>query len=311
MPGAYAHITLVNIAKEIDRLENIGDFPIQAIASMLRYFKYCELGCVSPDYPYLSVGDSDAAIWADLMHYEHTGEMIHKGIEFIRDHLKGNEQDKALTWLLGYAAHVVTDVTIHPVVELKVGEYAQNKTAHRRCEMNQDAYIFQRLNLGGIGISEHLDSGIKQCSDELDTKKIDPVIFKTWQYMLQNTHSDEFENNTPDIDKWHEKFCHFVDDFAEEGNHLIPLARHVAVNAGLTYPKANEIDKGYIDNLQTPQGQSSYDDIFDHAIENVLNTWRIVARGVYEEDATYEVAIANWNLDTGKDPNNNYAMWEA
>ncbi|WP_428739706.1 zinc dependent phospholipase C family protein [Sulfurimonas sp.] len=245
-----------------------------------------------------------------MMHYEHTGEMIHNGIKFIHEHLKGNEKDKALTWLLGYSAHVITDVTIHPIVELKVGEYAQNKTAHRRCEMNQDAYIFQRLNLGEIGVYEHLDSGIKQCSDGENRKKIDPTVLKVWQYMLKNTYENEFQNNPPNIDKWHEKFCHFVDDFAEEGNHLFPLARHVAINAGLTYPKEDEIDRQYIDNLQTPQGYSSYNDIFNHAIENVLNIWRIIARGVYEEDTTYELAIANWNLDTGKDSNSNYGMWE-
>jgi len=51
---------------------------------------------------------------------------------------------------------VVADVTIHPILELKVGSYAEHKMGHRTCEMHQDAYIFQRLNLGDVGLSEHL-----------------------------------------------------------------------------------------------------------------------------------------------------------
>lgn len=77
--------------------------------------------------------------------------------------LTGNVRDKAFAWLLGYTAHVITDTTIHPVVEPKVGPYAQNKTAHRECEMHQDAYIFQRLNLGGVGVAD-LESSLERCS---------------------------------------------------------------------------------------------------------------------------------------------------
>lgn len=311
MPGAYAHMTVVNIAKEVEKLEKLEGFPLSAISAVLKYFKYCELGCVSPDYPYLCVGDSNAARWADLMHYENTGSMIHKGIEFIRDTLSGDEQQKAFSWLLGYVAHVVTDVTIHPIVQLKVGDYAENKTAHRRCEMNQDAYIFQKLNLGGIGISEHLDSGIKMCSDEADAKKIDPIILSAWQFMLSHSHNDEFTRNPTNIDKWHEKFGDIVDNYGEEGNHLFPLARHVAVDAGLTYPNQDEIDKQYIENLASPEGTKSYDEIFEHAVQNVRKIWNVVAQGVFSNDESYQTMIANWNLDTGKDMNDKFVMWRA
>ena len=49
MPGAYAHITLVNEAKRPQYLEQKG-VPAGAIAALLDYFKFCELGAVSPDY---------------------------------------------------------------------------------------------------------------------------------------------------------------------------------------------------------------------------------------------------------------------
>jgi len=81
MPGAYAHITLVNELKEPQRLEQIPGFPRYAISAVLKYFKFCELGAISPDYPYLTIGDEDAKRWADIMHYTRTGEMIHAGVK--------------------------------------------------------------------------------------------------------------------------------------------------------------------------------------------------------------------------------------
>jgi len=140
MPGAYAHITLVNQLREPGQLESIPGFVDDAITPVLDYFKFCELGAVSPDYPYLGVGNRGATQWADRMHYEYTGDMIKSGVRCIASMPDGEPKRKAFAWLLGYAAHVATDVTIHPIVELKVGPYAQNKKAHRVCEMNQDAY---------------------------------------------------------------------------------------------------------------------------------------------------------------------------
>lgn len=60
--------------------------------------------------------------------------------------------------------HVAADITVHPVVELKVGPYAQNQTAHRTCEMNQDAFIWQRLNLGELGYADRVQQNIGSCT---------------------------------------------------------------------------------------------------------------------------------------------------
>lgn len=306
MPGAYAHITLVNELREPQRLEAVEGFPIAAISAILDYFKFCELGAVSPDYPYLALTDHGAAQWADAMHYEHTGRMIHAGVRHLRG-LGGEVRRKGLAWLLGYAAHVATDVTIHPVVELKVGPYAQNKKDHRICEMHQDAYIFQRLNLGQIGLSEHLDSGICACG--AGPKRLDPDIRTLWEAMLREVHGGRFAQTPPDIDKWHSGFKLAVDDIAEEGNHLTPLARHVAVGQGLTYPPTGKIGPEYIRNLLIPGGRANYDEIFDRAVKNVAEIWALVAKGVLDGDQTHVAHIGDWNLDTGKDANNRYVFW--
>lgn len=306
MPGAFAHITLVNILKETRRLEAIPNFPTQIIPGLLRNFKFCELGAVSPDYPYLAITDSQSLPWADRMHYTRSGEMIHAGIALIKAMDDGLPKRKAIAWLLGYAAHMITDVTIHPIVELKVGPYAKNKTAHRRCEMHQDSYIFQRLNLSKIGISEHFDSGIRKCGKG---GVVDSAISTLWSLMFNEVHPEAFIENPPDINRWHKAFDRMVDKIGEEGYRLLPLARHVAVNCGLTYPNPSEIDMQYIADLATPEGPMHYDDIFDRAITNVGNTWAIIANAIVADDNAYKKVIGNWNFDTGKDQDEKLVYW--
>lgn len=306
MPGAFAHITLVNMLRETPRLEAIANFPKEIIPGFLRNFKYCELGAVSPDYPYLAIADKKSAAWADLMHYTRSGEMVHAGIAYIKNMKDGLPKRKAIAWLLGYAAHMVADVTIHPIIELKVGEYATNKMAHRRCEMHQDSYIFQRLNLGKVGISEHLESGIKKCGKN---GILDADVSLMWAYMLNTVYSEDFIENPPDTIKWHNAFNLMVNKIAEEGYKLVPLARHVAVNCGLTYPNPVDIDNQFIVDLKTPKGLLHYDEIFDKAVFNVGNVWAVIATAIVTDDDAYKKVIGNWNFDTGRDQNEKLVFW--
>jgi len=308
MPAAYAHITLVNILKEPQRLQQIPGFPRSAIPAILDYFKFCELGAVSPDYPYLAIGDSGAATWADVMHYKKTVEKIRVGVRHLRE-LSGEPQRKCLAWLLGYAAHVATDVAIHPVVFLKVGPYAQNKGAHRFCEMQQDAYIFQRLNLGGLGLSEHLRSGIWACHAPGDPGRLDRDVDALWQRMLQETHPEEYAANPPDPDTWRRRFELVVDDIADEGDKLLPFARHVAAGLGLVYPAEAEVSAEFTRGLTVPTGHQDYDQVFDAAIRDVGTVWEWVASAVLVGDVPQLVQAGNWDLDTGRDEHDQLVFW--
>lgn len=309
MPGAYAHITLVNEASEPLLLESRAVHP-EAIGAVGEYLGYCELGAVSPDYPYLAIGDEGAKDWADKMHYIRTGETIHAGVRALRT-MAGDDRKKGLAWLFGYAAHVTTDVTIHPVVERKVGPYETNKTAHRICEMHQDAYIYQRLSLGGIQRAEHLDSGILRCVSPGDCTKLDPVLSTLWSKMLQSAHPDAFAKNPPAFDAWHRGFKIGVDKIAEEGGRLWPLARHVATDVlGLAYPPERDINRAaYIEALDTPAGKMTYDAVFDLAKANVAGVWSVLAASVLVGSDDYVARIGNWNLDTGKDGRNRLVFW--
>ncbi len=307
MAGAFAHITVVNMATGSDILNNLN---LQSLAqdSLDNYFEYVEMGSVGPDYPYLAI-TSKHAKWADLMHLElKTKTMIEKGVEIVRA-LPSEDKDKAFAWLCGFVAHIVTDVVIHPIVQLKVGPYLGNEQAHRVCEMNQDVYIYQRLNLGGIGAAEHLDTGIGQCSDMNDKNKIDPVIKEVWSEMLLSLNSEEFNDNHPEIDTWHERFIKVL-TVVEEADKLFPLARHVAVGKGLTYPKIKNIDKQYIENLEIPDGtKMDYKDIFDKAIAKVGLSWKDLGDAVYGNSDVALNSFGDWNLDTGRDKQDNLIYW--
>jgi hypothetical protein len=62
MPAAYTHITLVNILKEPQRLQQIPGVLRLAIPAVLDYFKFCELSAVIPNYPF---GDEPMGITMD------------------------------------------------------------------------------------------------------------------------------------------------------------------------------------------------------------------------------------------------------
>ncbi|MEI7636860.1 MAG: zinc dependent phospholipase C family protein [Syntrophus sp. (in: bacteria)] len=309
MPGAYAHITAVNVARE--RLEEQKGFPREGLSIVSDWLKYIELGSVGPDYPYLDVVDgSTAAAWADAMHWDHTGDRIKVGIRVLTKMPPSLAREKALAWLLGFTAHVLMDVTLHPMVGIKVGPYEENKKAHRTCEMNQDTYIFQtRMNLE-IHYASYLKAGICRCSDPADEDKIDPDIFYVWNQMFKDVDLALYMNNGPRIDVWHNCFEEIVDHIAE--NRLVALARHVAPKAldGSVYPLFDDIDRQYINNLEVPGGQHmDYDNIFDKGVSNVVRGWAMVASDVLSQTNLAERFLRNWNLDTGEDESKVKTFW--
>lgn len=100
-----------------------------------------------------------------------------------------------------------------------------------------------------------------------------------------------------------------IDKIAEEGDKFLPIARHVAVNAGLVYPSADELSPEYLKSLATPLGRANYDYIFDKAKSHAAEVWRLLAKGIFESDTAYLTQIGNWSLDTGLDQNNQFVFW--
>lgn len=144
MPGAFAHLTLANIASGDNHLDAV-DINDSAYNAINEYFAYCEMGSVSPDYPYLAISlFKKHGVWADYMHLdEKTKILITSGIDTIKNIENQPDKEKSFAWLCGLVSHIVADVVLHPVVELKVGPYHGNEKEHRICEVHQDSYIYQ------------------------------------------------------------------------------------------------------------------------------------------------------------------------
>ncbi|RUO66250.1 Zinc dependent phospholipase C [Pseudidiomarina planktonica] len=306
MPGAFAHITAANLAfAGTNSLDQIA-IPNSARLILSQNIKFTELGCVSPDYPYLVLGNSVQNKWADLMHYEHTGELIKELARRCKE-MNGKPQEKVFAWLCGYISHVIADITIHPVVEMKVGEYEQNQSDHRTCEMNQDTYIWKRLNLGQIGVADRVKLNIGDCVDR--SGDIDPDIQSIWEAGLLEVHPSYAREAPPQMSDWHNGFQRVVDNAEEGYRRLFKWARHVsaALGAGIAYPTPEELEMTYIEDLDTPKGKMHYDDIFDLAVSNIQQYVGYLGRYVFSDGSLDE--FKNWNLDNGKDEHQELTAW--
>jgi hypothetical protein len=307
MPGAYTHITMATEAGERRSLQHVAGFPRTAVAACGRYDRFVELGSVSPDYPYLDLMSGSAKQWADTMHYDRTGDMIKAITRRVRQ-MEGEQQRKCLAWLLGYASHVTMDVTIHPVINLRVGPYEANKTQHRICEMNQDVHIFRtRMNLN-VTLAEHFDQGLNQCTGS--DGGLDADIRALWLEALAEVHPDLFRENRPDPDSWHRWFRRGVDGIAEN-NFLAAISRHVAPGLGLNYQQ--NVEPSYVENLAVPNGGAMhFDEIFEAAKANVQRIWLAVAKGALGQGDDFETVLGQWDLDTGQDAaTKRFVFWDA
>ncbi|MDW6004070.1 zinc dependent phospholipase C family protein [Vibrio mangrovi] len=306
MPGAFAHITAVNQA--FMRGEEKYHLPSRLQRILLVNQRYVEMGAVSPDFPYLKLTDSLQSVWADRMHYDCIGDLLRSMINRVR-RLHGEQQDRAFAWLSGFLAHVITDISIHPVIEFKVGDYRQNKQLHRECEMHQDAFIWQRMGLGHIGHVERLSRHLLHCAEIHSPTHIDHVIEALWRESLLDTYGRRAygqQTGIPDIHAWYMAFIRVI-ELVEDQYRLFPFSRHVAAFLGLVYPQQQEVDQQYIENLQTPYGCWHYDQIFDFTVEKIVLYQRLLGNAVYESGATDW--LKNWNLDTGRCEQGNLTLW--
>lgn len=295
MSGAYAHLSVVNDAQKRADAAGLRD---ETLASLGLNLKFLELGSVSPDYPYLSLRQ-DQKRWADDMHYTRNATLLRAGVAAV-SRLPEDVKGKATAWLLGFAAHMTTDMTIHPVVEMRVGPYAENKAEHRRCEMHQDAFIFPRvMDLGDTGLSEHLSTGIAACHAELDEDQLDPAIEQVWRAMLAAAYPDDLAQVPPLPGSWHSSFRGILSAMAGI-NHLLPWARHVSADLNLAYPAPDDVDPSFIRQLRTPEGPMDYESIYERARANVLLVWRGVDDALATGRSDALDSLEDWNLDTGR-----------
>ena len=74
MPGAFAHLSVANVAREFKAIKSLN-MADNVKAQLGSHLELIELGSVSPDYPYLTLAFTDRAgqtEWADYMHLGET-----------------------------------------------------------------------------------------------------------------------------------------------------------------------------------------------------------------------------------------------
>lgn len=311
MAGAYAHLTVVNKAFTESELEELS-LSNDALIALADYSSFIELGSVSPDYPYLSISAKHKK-WADLMHLEmKTKSFILKGIDEVKAINDEEDKRRAFAWLCGLVGHIITDVVIHPVVELKVGTYEGHEAAHRNCEMHQDVYIYKKITgYGEISETEQLSLFGKECSDNGDTDKLNKTISLVWGKMLEVLSKEEYLVNKPEFDTWHSRFHSLVSKI-EETQNFPTISRHViGLDNGAIYPKFEEVNKKeFIENLKVPGNKTMhYDDIFNKAVSQVQLTWKVLDEAVFGNGVTHLEYFADWNLDNGKTSSGKLEYW--
>lgn len=303
MSGGYTHVTMAQFCIEDAMHRRPGLLHTDARQALGLFKKYCIVGAVAPDYPYLHVLHSASSDWADAMHKGGAIDMLRAGVIKARGMENEIVRRKCLAWLFGVASHIVTDGVVHPVVNLKVGVYEQNKTAHRRCEMSQDVYIHRRLNLGPVEYNRQISTNIDGASDRADDDRLDPDIAALWREMLTQTYRGRPE---PEIDGWHRGMRAMV-KLGSSGNYLFPFARHVAANQGLVYPVEPEAE--YIEALKVPGDATlHFDRLFDKARNHVLDIWGWLSQSLQSLESPLDT-LKNWSLDDGIDEDGKMVFW--
>lgn len=318
MAGGYTHLTLVRSAIREGRRK----FPsLQDVLDNWGRFAY--LGGVSPDYPYLGL-DVD---WADLMHKSMTDRMVKYAMPLLHqarvDHPDAPEWRQQFAWLLGFVSHVIADVAIHPVVNIRVGKYALNKEDHRRCEMNQDVWIYREITGLDLHVSDNMKGEIRSCGTPID---LNDNVEELWKTCLEKTFvTRQLQNDQ--IDKWHAFFIKLI-DLAEIGRKIPVFGRHMASGAW-AYPGNDELDQSYFEDIEVPvssnvkntmdpespefeqpqdRGQaSSFAAVFEKTRNHILEAWHVLSDDLFGNDTNpgslHKAVFENWSLDTGIDNN--------
>ncbi len=292
MAGAFTHWMVVESAmgQELGKAQlNPGH---QLAGKVLQNADAVRMGAISPDMPYLTVLHGG---WADRMHYEKIDGFVQRGVGFLVTMKTQGALgfDQCLAWFLGYVAHVVTDVVVHPVVNAIVGPYLFNKTDHRRCEMVQDTYIFHALRNQELVQASYFNA--------LPAAAPGPIC-NLWQRVLEANHSGA---GTPNPGLWYGSYRALL-NAASSGNVPAPF-RHALDGEAVFYGTTNAFqhtDDHYYSNIPLPRSDRRVDfrEVFDVAVREVVRIWgellTDIDSGNQQRCGQY---VKNWDLDLGID----------
>jgi hypothetical protein len=332
MAGGYTHITLAQLAIEEAVTQNLLHEDMRQ--ALQKWKKFVIIGSMGPDYAYLDIADKSSEAWGFAMHEARALDFLREGVRRVRIIQEENVRQKCAAWLFGFASHCVTDGVVHPVVNLKVGPYEQNKTAHRCCELSQDVLVYAKLGLGPVELNRQLSINVQLAADERERDRLDRDIARLWSASLETVYADRWQKEepfslfsawawmsaklkqftgqsdklpAPDPDKWHRAMRRNM-ELAESGGKLMPFARHAAANLGLTYPARPEPQ--YVTGLQVPaENRMDFEAVFSKALQDTVAFWQNMSLALQDRPSPLD-SMAGWSLSTGFDATNrNCVFW--
>jgi hypothetical protein len=300
MSANFAHMILAEtLSKQADSIPNMEPTMVMALQN---YTSFCKLGAVSPDCPSV-VGETDATGFGNMMHYLRPADFVRFAVPKIHEmNFSLAETRCCLAWIFGYASHLVTDLTIHPVISRKFGAYAaskKNRQQHRLCEFNQDVYLYHRTYAQEIVGADFLKfSGLAECAVNGNINKLNPAIISLWSHCLQQFPRSETKsyvrlpNTSLRPTNWYATYTFLFKSVVTKGNAFLE-------GIGFGYPRIAELKSIYLEDLPTDSGRKiTYNDLVAITKTNIKTTWATLASALGTGNASL-FTLPNANLDTG------------
>jgi hypothetical protein len=331
MAGGYTHVTLAQLAVEETVKRNL--LSEEARQALQKWKKFVIIGSMGPDYAYLDITDKSSEAWGFAMHEERVLDFVREAVRRVRGMQEENVRQKCAAWLFGFASHCVADGVIHPVINLKVGPYQENKTEHRCCELSQDVLVHAKLGLGPVELNRQLSINVQLTADNWEHERLDRDIARLWSATLATVYAERLQKDVPfslfslwtwaaaqwkkflgqsaalpapDPNEWHRAMRRNM-KLAESGGKLMPFARHAAANLGLTYPEKPEPQ--YVKGLKVPQDSyMEFEAIFSKALQDTVAFWQSMSSALQGRPSPLD-SMAGWNLATGFDQKDTYVFW--
>lgn len=303
MAGQFTHILVAKHA--LERLQKNSNFPF------LKHKPFIYAGSVAPDLPYFVKGSDASFDWAERMHHYNTKSAILSALDYLED----NYSDESNAWFMGYIAHVITDMTIHPVVNAISGPYytekreAEAQHSHRYTEMIQDSFVISEFCQSDFDPGE-FSTDLTKVADKISNNKISSNIENIWNEILRSSDSKLFADKKPEIDNWYKNYLEFmtspVDASVISDNEMIKFLGCKAI----IYKDLAQIDEAifrkYITKLPFPVMSNqlqpvveskflNYSEVFTKTVFLVKDTWDMMS----SDRSEFLKTLDDWSLDTG------------
>lgn len=319
MAGPFTHILVADAA-----WQQVG-FDRELAALLSRHRNLLFLGSVAPDIPAIHEVLHGIAPrgWENVLHTSETAALPTGALAAGLRAGVGEREDATLAWVMGYVAHVVTDATVHPIVDCILTEHGESMerdpdaamVVHRRAEMTQDSLLVEERT--GLDITR------AELSSRLVEARREPhydAVLDYWQARMDHEFPAQVYGRAH-VRRWVDTFIDLL-DVAEPGRDrlsraVVFLSRHIDAVDRLVYESAAELRARHAHDVRVlyedvplPGGRRGAfrQEGFERSVANVLRTWEdLGACGRNRTDLSEH--LLDWDLNTGRAPGGALTFW--